>query len=76
MTPPNIETSTDARSKSRVELAPTMPCKKEEERLKNNTKVRDEEDKKLRALTAKKTELTDFIRKRDFVMIPLSEILS
>lgn len=39
---------------------------KEEERLKNNTKVRDEEDKKLRALTAKKTELTDFIRKRDF----------
>lgn len=31
MTPPNIETSTDARSKSRVELAPTMPCKKEED---------------------------------------------
>ena len=31
MTPTNIETSTDARSKSRVELAPTMPCKKEED---------------------------------------------
>ena len=30
MTPTNIETSTDARSKSRVELAPTMPCKEEE----------------------------------------------
>ena len=31
MNPPNIETPTDARSKSRVELAPTMPCKKEED---------------------------------------------
>ena len=31
MTPPNLETSTDARSKSRVELAPTMLCKKEED---------------------------------------------
>lgn len=39
---------------------------KEEEKKKQNEKVKEEEDKRLRSLTAKKKELTEFIRKRDF----------
>lgn len=39
---------------------------KEEEKKKQNEKAKEDEDKKLRALTAKKTELAEYIRKRDF----------
>lgn len=39
---------------------------KEEVKKKQNEKVKEEEDKRLRSLTAKKKELAEFIRKRDF----------
>lgn len=39
---------------------------KEEEKKKHNEKAKEEENKKLRVLTGKKTELAEFIRRRDF----------